>query len=807
MTERLLKVFGVLFFALILAACNGASGDNEEVDEGKPDQVITAITVDVLDANCAAVSGNAFTLGDTVCVRATLTQDGAPLNGEIITFNAGIGTLSVATKLTDSNGVAQVSMESSNANVGAAVLTATYGETVGSANYEFLSANATSPELSSITVNILNADGNPVTRFKADEEVLVQATLLSSDDAPIVDQIINFQSTSGNLSVTQALTNDEGIAQATLTPSQQELGAATISATYSVDSETASNSINYEVQSVDTVNDSIVRFGHFEDGVFVENTIGLGNAVSSDEVTISSGATLGVVVALVDENDQVITNSTPVTFTSRCVQEGSGTIDTQVNTINGTANATYRDLSCAGGTGNIDTITATININSTNVTITRDIILSPESVGTIEFVSASPENIVLQGTGGQGRETVSTVTFRVKGAQGNPLAQQTVNFSLNTDTGGLTLAPATAITNSEGQVSVKVNAGNVPTSVRVSAEVEVSDTQTLQTQSDLLSVNTGLPDQNSITLSPSNLNPEAFNINDAEVTIFASLADTFNNPVPDGTTVSFTAEGGRIDPTCNTTNGSCSVIWRSSNPKPDDHRVTILATAIGHETLVDSNGNNQYDDADGPAITDNDGSGFEVTLPTRSGFIDLSEAWRDDNENGMRDSNEIYLDFDASGDPEPNIQNGLFDGPQCAATNCGEPSIHVRRATVLVMSSSQALISVSNNGVELANNTSPAPGGSVLSIPRNETAVFEYTFSDTEIQPIASGSSIQVSSIAGTLAGVTNAIMPITNRDAASTFVFTLKNEETEPTDTTVTVLISSPSGVVSSLSFTVDLE
>ena len=34
------------------------------------------------------------------------------------------------------------------------------------------------------------------------EEVLIQATLLSSDDAPIVDQIINFQSTSGNLSVT-----------------------------------------------------------------------------------------------------------------------------------------------------------------------------------------------------------------------------------------------------------------------------------------------------------------------------------------------------------------------------------------------------------------------------------------------------------------------------------------------------------------------------------------------------------------------------------------------------------------------------
>ena len=424
-------------------------------------------------------------------------------------------------------------------------------------------------------------------------------------------------------------------------------------------------------------------------------------------------------------------------------------------------------------------------------------------------MSASPENIVLQGTGGQGRETVSTVTFKVNGAQGNPLSQQTVNFSLNTNTGGLTLAPATAITNSEGQVSVKVTSGNVPTSVRVTATVAVSDSQMIQTQSDLLSVNTGLPDQNSITLSASNLNPEAFNIDGAEVTISASLADTFNNPVPDGTTVSFTTEGGRIQPTCNTFNGVCSVIWTSSNPRADDHRITILATAIGHETLVDSNGNNQYDDADGPAITSNDGSGFDVTLPTTSGFIDLSEAWRDDNENRVRDANEIFLDFNGT-DGVFDDQNSQFDGPQCTATTCGNSSTYVRRASVLVTSSSAALISVSNAGIELANNRSAASATPVLSIGRNTTALFEYSYSDTAIQPVASGSTIQVTSTAGTLAGSISSVMPITNTNAASVGVFTLSNDLAagDPaTDTTVSITVTSPSGVVSSLSFVVTLQ
>ena len=148
MTVKVLRVFSALFFVLALASCNGASGDND-IDDGA-DPVVASLSVEVFDANCDAVAGNAFTLGESICVRATLSGNGAPIAGEIISFEAGIGELSAATKLSDSNGVAQITLSSTNANIGAASLNATFGEVSALVNYEFLSATSVIPELSTI---------------------------------------------------------------------------------------------------------------------------------------------------------------------------------------------------------------------------------------------------------------------------------------------------------------------------------------------------------------------------------------------------------------------------------------------------------------------------------------------------------------------------------------------------------------------------------------------------------------------------------------------------------------------------------
>ena len=116
------------------------------------------------------------------------------------------------------------------------------------------------------------------------------------------------------------------------------------------------------------------------------------------------------------------------------------------------------------------------------------------------------------------------------------------------------------------------------------------------------------------------------------------------------------------------------------------------------------------------------------------------------------------MDFDSSGSFNP--QNGLFDGPQCTDSSCGLTSTHVRRAQILITSSSAALISVSNNGIEIASNQSAGTGDSLLDIVRGESAQFEYSYSDTAIQPIASSSEIAISTTFGLAAGSIEDTMP-----------------------------------------------
>jgi hypothetical protein len=592
-----------------------------------------------------------------------------------------------------------------------------------------------------------------------------------------------------------------------------ELGAAVATAQARINNVDLVSSLNFEIQSVDAISDQIIRVGHFTaNEVFVENVIGVSATNTNGDAEISAGATLGLSIALVDQNGQRFLTPSPISLTSTCVEADRSSIDLQVNTINGVAKATYEDISCAGSEGNVDTVVASLILDNSTVTLTRSIAIQGESIGSIGFVSAQPAQIVLQGTGGQNNQTVSTLVFEVLGGLGNPLSQQDVNFSLNTATGGLSLSPEKGITNSQGQVSTRVTSGNVPTSIRVTAEVVTDSDISVLTQSDLLAVNTGLPDQNSFTLSADNLNPEANNISGQTVNIIVRLADTFNNPVPDGTSISFTTEGGIIEPSCTTTNATCRVTWTSANPRVLDHRITILATAIGHETLFDANGNNSYEDSDGGPIIDNTDSGFGVSAYGVTGFVDHSEAWRDDNENNNRDAAEIFLDYDNDGNFDGDIVDPerVFNGPQCIRGNsCGQgiaASLHVRKALVLVMSSSSALMDITDAGNTIIFSNYQVASQPSLSIDSGSSLSFSLRFSDSAIQPIASGSTIVISSSAGILAGQINSVMPRTNSPGTRVANFTLTNDVDTPTESTVTSTITSPSGIESRVIFQVTL-
>jgi hypothetical protein len=808
----ILRLLSISFLASLLIACNGSSGDNGDNPFGgddTPSAPVVALQLSVLDSNCQAVAINSFTTDQTVCLQATLTQNGNAFTNQTIAFSSGIGILDVATRITNAQGIAQVTLTSDGATLGASTVTANFDTLQVSENIEFTASDIAPTPDPTLTLQMLDQAGNPVLRFPADQQVRLLATFIGADSTPVANEIVQFSVTRGQLSITDALTNDNGQAEVQLTGIATDLGAGIANASVSDDTAGLLNdTLNFEVQSVDVVEEDVVRIGYFDGETFIEGALGVNGLSANETVSISAGATLGLLVGLADASGAPILSTTPISFSSACATDGRATLDATVSTVNGRASSTYEDINCAGGNGNDDVVTASVLVNNTPLSVSRSIALLPETIGSIEFVSATPDSIVLQGTGGQGSETVSTITFQVNGALGNPLAQKEVSFSLSSSIGGLELSPVVGLTNSQGQVSTRVTAGTVPTSVRVTASIEGDNSEVITTQSDLLTVNTGLPDQNSFSLSASNVSPEANSIDGQTVTITAFLADTFNNPVPDGTAVSFTTEGGQIQPSCTTVNGSCSVEWTSAEPRVADHRITILATAIGHETLIDGNGNNLYDDADGGALSLGVDSGLDVATAPSSGFVDVSEAWLDANENRVYDSNENFLDFDSSGDFT--AANQLFDGPQCDSSSCGAEGLHVRRALIMIMSSSNLLLSFSENGTELANNSGGASSSPVLSIPRGESRILEFGFSDNANQPVPGGSELQISTNNGELAGQTSGTIRQSTRAGTSFVEVSLTNNlapDDSAIDSTVTAVITTPSGVQNALTIIVTLE
>ena len=389
---------------------------------------------------------------------------------------------------------------------------------------------------------------------------------------------------------------------------------------------------------VEDPSSTIVIIGGQIDGTFVEGQIALGLS------EISATGLTSVSVELRDADGSPVLTSFDITFTSTCVQAGTSTIvPAVVTTTNGEAQADYAADGCEGN----DEITATAVIAEETLIATANLLVEPGDVGSVEFVSATPNQIALAGSGGTEN---SIVTFVVRGETGSPLQDATVNFELNSTTGGLTLFPDNDVSGADGIVTTTVSAGNIATSIRVTATEESSG---ISTQSSELVVSTGIPDEDSFSISADKFNPEGGNVDGIPVDVTVRAADAFNNPAPENTAISFYAEGGSIDPTCSTDlNGACSVTWRSQQPKPADGRVTILATAIGNESFDDSNGNGLFDDID-----------VEFDSVT-----DLGEAYADENESGAYEIGEFFIDF--------GVPNGLRDGPDGAYNGvlCANPS-------------------------------------------------------------------------------------------------------------------------------------
>ena len=406
----------------------------------------------------------------------------------------------------------------------------------------------------------------------AAQPATVSAKLTTSAGAPVPNQVVAFSTAAslGRFSSNSALTDADGVATVTLSPaSSAAVGADTVVATSSVSGTAVSGSLGFQLTAT---NVTISSF-------------------TADPTTLGAYAQTLLTVTL-----SGTTPATPVnvTVSSSCVAQGRATLTpATVTTSTGTATFTYRDAGCGAFNGT-DGLQA--SVTGTSATATRTLTLTAPTVSSIAFVSASPTEIYLRGSGFVEN---SNVTFQVRDANGLGVPNQSVTLEPTTLAGGLQIdggtSPVTKLTDASGNVLVRINSGTVPTPVRVRATLNNTN---ISTVSSSLAVAVGLPSQQNFSLSQGTHNIEGLDRDGTPNTYMIIASDRLGNPVPEGTAINFVSEGGQVQAIRFTSlaNGlsSATANFQTSSPRPADGRVTVLAYALGEESFLDTNGDNVY---------------------------------------------------------------------------------------------------------------------------------------------------------------------------------------------------------------------
>ncbi|QZA81742.1 Ig-like domain-containing protein [Deefgea piscis] len=493
------------------------------------------------------------------------------------------------------------------------------------------------------------------------ETIQVTALVVDAKNSPIAGAVVNFttDTTLGLLSPNAGLTNSAGQMTTTLSvaniSASGKVGELIASAKYkdaSGTDQTITNSMAYQIGS------STLKIDSMQAGLASISA----NANTSLEVQVSA-------------NGKPISGQT-VNFSSQCAQAGKATIDaTALTNTSGKAIASFTDKGCA----NTDTITATLsNGQSQNVKVA----IAPPTAASLSFNAITPADgvITLKGYASATRPDTAQVQFKVIDATGAPIPGQAVTFALDTSAGGVTLLNAvsgkvTVTTDSNGVANATVISGNQPTSIRVTATAGA-----LSSTSGKLAISSGFPDQDSISLSADKYNINGWNYDGTEAKITMRLADHFNNPVPDGTAINFITDGGRIGTntqgSCTTVDSSCQITLTSQSPRPNNGRVHVLAYATGEESFVDRN-NNLIADQDSELIDDN------------SKTTDIGEAFLDKNENGNFDLGVDQL-VDFNGNNAYDAADGLLNASLCAPSyvKCSsKKTLHIFQQSTFIFSS------------------------------------------------------------------------------------------------------------------------
>src|SRR5450830_1874091 len=194
---------------------------------------------------------------------------------------------------------------------------------------------------------------------------------------------------------------------------------------------------------------------------------------------------------------------------------GSRVISATVTSNGIPAAATSISFTASCGSLNPATVTSDASSGAASTTYTANpaandgcgaasVTVQPALATNLQFVGASPSLLYLAGAAGPGA-TQGLVTFRAVDAVGTPLGKQSVVLSLTNLAAGVAIgapnsqAPVTLATGSNGQVTVPVFSGAIPSSVQVRATL--ASQPEIKADSNALIIASGVPAQKFTSLS------------------------------------------------------------------------------------------------------------------------------------------------------------------------------------------------------------------------------------------------------------------------------------------------------------------
>jgi hypothetical protein len=385
------------------------------------------------------------------------------------------------------------------------------------------------------------------------------------------------------------------------------------------------------------------------------------NVIAVQTSNLSAGGATNISVSIVDagaNNSYAIAKEYAVTFASICTDRNPAKAEFTASTArvsSGQVSTFYTAKGCAGE----DIITAKLyeefGTVETGVTVSGDPIaiavatvqIELPEVNAVAFTGNSTTTLGFSGIANTLYPATGIVSFTVFDNFGNPIEGKEVDFVLSTTSVGASLSAPAGVTNENGLVTAAVNSGSTHGILSITASTATNTGGTISTASLPISVTTGSADQNSFNLVVDTINPRAWDVDGATISFSASAADTFQNPVPDGTIINFFAEGGIIQPSCETAGGACSVTWTSGDPRP--------GFGLSANLKTDAVGFPGYDPA---------WQGGRAGVATVIAYTNGDAGFADGNGNGLLDIGEAYVTM-AEAYLDANESNG-FDQPGTA---------------------------------------------------------------------------------------------------------------------------------------------